>query len=78
MCHFPPVGERAKRASPNPVGERAKRASPDPVGERAKRASPDSPYVEFGGCQAALFFAPRDSLTLRCRPPTPLVVSESE
>ena len=26
------------------------------------------------GCQAALFFVPRDSLTLRCRPPTPLVV----
>ena len=27
-----------------------------------------------GGCQAALFFVPRESLTLRCRPPTPLVV----
>ena len=40
------------------------------------RSVPKPLKVLQKGAKGGLFFVPRDSLTLRCRPPTPLVVNE--
>ena len=54
------------------------RSVPKPLKEPSLARSVLKPFKRSrkggGGCQAALFFVPRDSLTLCCRPPTPLVV----